>query len=143
MMDENKLISLKEAAKISGYSSDYIGQLIRSGKIPGKQVYTNISWMTTAHAIIEYKNNSERNKDKKDEHSGVEAYLKSKKRVFLMEFDIFKLFFKTFKSSLPIILVIVVSFALLLIYFFNYLYNVSVDSYNKNKIQKQNEQILF
>jgi hypothetical protein len=27
-----ELISLREAAKISGYSPDYIGQLIRSGK---------------------------------------------------------------------------------------------------------------
>ena len=55
MKNEKNLISLKEAAKISGYSSDYIGQLIRAGKIPGKQVYSNIAWMTTAEAVIEYK----------------------------------------------------------------------------------------
>jgi hypothetical protein len=55
-MKENKekLISLKEAAEISGYAPDYIGQLIRKGKIPGKQVYHNVAWMTTEEAIREY-----------------------------------------------------------------------------------------
>jgi len=42
---ENKLLTLKEAAQISGYAPDYIGQLIRKGKLPGKQVYTNFAWM--------------------------------------------------------------------------------------------------
>lgn len=51
---EPKLISLKEAAEISGYAPDYIGQLIRKGKIPGKQVYCNVQWMTTREAILEY-----------------------------------------------------------------------------------------
>lgn len=51
-----KYISLKEAAKISGYSSDYIGQLIRQGKLPGKQVFSNVAWMTTREAIEQYKN---------------------------------------------------------------------------------------
>lgn len=40
---EEKLISLKEAARISGYAPDYIGQLIRKGKIAGKQVYYNVA----------------------------------------------------------------------------------------------------
>ena len=52
--DPKKLISLKEAAKISGYSSDYVGQLIRSGKLEGKQVFSNIAWMTTEDAIQTY-----------------------------------------------------------------------------------------
>jgi hypothetical protein len=47
-----ELISLREAAKISGYSPDYIGQLIRSGKIPGKQVFSNVAWMTTEEAVL-------------------------------------------------------------------------------------------
>jgi hypothetical protein len=42
-----KYITLKEAAKISGYASDYIGQLIRRGKLPGKQIYCTVAWMTT------------------------------------------------------------------------------------------------
>jgi hypothetical protein len=52
--DPKKLISLKEAAKISGYSSDYVGQLIRSGKIEGKQVFSNVAWMTTEEAVQKY-----------------------------------------------------------------------------------------
>jgi hypothetical protein len=47
-------ISLKEAAEITGYSSDYVGQLIRSGKLPGKQIFTNVSWVTTREALLEY-----------------------------------------------------------------------------------------
>ncbi len=49
-------ISLKEAAKISGYSSDYVGQLIRSGKIEGKQVFSNVAWVTTEDAVQAYLN---------------------------------------------------------------------------------------
>ena len=49
-----KYISLKEAAAMSGYSADYIGQLIRGGKLEGKQVFSNVSWVTTEDAIHEY-----------------------------------------------------------------------------------------
>jgi hypothetical protein len=52
--EEKKLISLKEAAQISGYAPDYVGQLIRSGKIEGKQVYHSVAWMTTEEAVREY-----------------------------------------------------------------------------------------
>ena len=47
-------ISLKEVAKISGYAPDYIGWLIRTGKIEGRKIYTGISWQTTAQAIENY-----------------------------------------------------------------------------------------
>ncbi|MEK7608583.1 MAG: hypothetical protein AAB495_03310 [Patescibacteria group bacterium] len=49
-----KYISLKEAARLSGYSPDYVGQLIRKGKLPGKQIYSNIAWVTTEEAIKKY-----------------------------------------------------------------------------------------
>ena len=52
--EKDEYISLKDAAKISGYSADYVGQLIRSGKLRGKQVYLNVAWMTTEKAILEY-----------------------------------------------------------------------------------------
>lgn len=52
--DHRKYISLKEAAKISGYSADYVGQLIRGGKLEGKQVFSNVAWMTTEEAIQKY-----------------------------------------------------------------------------------------
>lgn len=53
-MTKENFISLKEAAEISGYSADYIGQLIRKGKLPGKQVFSNVAWMTTREALHEY-----------------------------------------------------------------------------------------
>lgn len=47
-------ITLKEASKLSGYSPDYIGQLIRQGKLPGKQIYSAVSWVTTEDAVLRY-----------------------------------------------------------------------------------------
>ncbi len=49
-----KYITLKEAGELSGYAPDYIGQLIRQGKLPGKQVYSSVAWLTTAEALREY-----------------------------------------------------------------------------------------
>ena len=51
---EKGYITLKEAAEIAGYSSDYVGQLIRSGKIKGEQVYANVAWVTTEEEITAY-----------------------------------------------------------------------------------------
>jgi uncharacterized integral membrane protein len=53
-MAEKKRISLKEAAELSGYSPDYLGQLIRSGKLEGEQVFLNVAWMTTEEAVLKY-----------------------------------------------------------------------------------------
>lgn len=53
-MAKEKFISLKEAAELSGYSADYVGQLIRQGKLPGKQVFSNVAWMTTREALEDY-----------------------------------------------------------------------------------------
>jgi hypothetical protein len=47
-------ITLKEAARLSGYAPDYVGQLIRKGKLYGKQVYYNVAWVTTEAALREY-----------------------------------------------------------------------------------------
>ncbi len=63
-MDGTEYITLKEAGEISGYSPDYIGQLIRRGKITGKQVYANVAWVTTRDALREYL--SEKGKSKKE-----------------------------------------------------------------------------
>jgi len=55
MVKPNKAyISLKEASEISGYSPDYVGQLIRSGKLPGKQVFQQVVWMTTEEELRNY-----------------------------------------------------------------------------------------
>jgi hypothetical protein len=54
MTRKTEYISLREAAAMSGYTPDYVGQLIRSGKLPGKQVFANVAWMTTEEAVREY-----------------------------------------------------------------------------------------
>lgn len=53
-------LTLKEAAEIAGYSSDYIGQLIRAGKIRGTQVYCGTAWMTTETEVKAYMQNKDR-----------------------------------------------------------------------------------
>jgi hypothetical protein len=51
---KEQFITLKEAAELSGYSPDYLGQLIRNGKLEGEQVYMNVAWMTTKDAVEQY-----------------------------------------------------------------------------------------
>jgi hypothetical protein len=109
---QGKFIPLKEAARISGYSSDYIGYLIREGKIMGRPVYTNISWQTTAEEVLNYKNRD----SKKNTESGkkvVTSFRHFQKRAF-REIKIIKLFFATFREVLPIILVLILSFSILI-----------------------------
>ena len=47
-------ISLKEASVRFGYSQDYLGQLIRKGKLEGKLVYSHVAWVTTPEAVEAY-----------------------------------------------------------------------------------------
>lgn len=112
-MSEENLISLKEAAQISGYTPDYIGQLIRAGKIPGKQVYANITWMTTAEAVLNYKNKNKA----ADKNVKTDNWLTRQKRKFQIEYEIIKLFFRTFRNTLPILLLGIVLTFILIIYF--------------------------
>lgn len=73
MGKQDDFITLKEAAQITGYAPDYIGQLIRAGKLDGKQVYSNVAWVTTREALEEY----QKNKDKKaDERAWFERWKK-------------------------------------------------------------------
>lgn len=51
---KDEYISLKEAAKLSGYTADYLGQLIRQGKLEGQQVFSNVAWVTTEDALRAY-----------------------------------------------------------------------------------------
>ncbi|MFT7506899.1 MAG: hypothetical protein ACI92I_000035 [Acidimicrobiales bacterium] len=52
--EEKGYITLKEAAKIANYTPDYVGQLIRGGKIKGEQVYNNVAWVTTEDEVAAY-----------------------------------------------------------------------------------------
>lgn len=47
-----KIISLKEASKLSGYTQDYLGQLIRKGDIKGRKI--GRGWFTTEEEINNY-----------------------------------------------------------------------------------------
>ena len=113
MGEEKNLISLKEAAEISGYSADYIGQLIRAGKIPGKQVYTNITWMTTAEAVLAHKSKGKNNKKESIADKAIK-----RKRLFGMQINILKLIMQNFKAAMPLVIIVFVSLILLISYLF-------------------------
>lgn len=51
---EQGYITLKEAAELANYTPDYVGQLIRVGKIRGEQVYCNLAWVTTEDEVRSY-----------------------------------------------------------------------------------------
>ena len=48
------MVSLKEASKLTGYSPDYIGQLIRNRKIIGKQIYHSVAWVVSERSLSDY-----------------------------------------------------------------------------------------
>ena len=47
-------ITLRKAAEISGYTPDYLGQLIRAGKLEAEQVYSAVAWVTTEESVRAY-----------------------------------------------------------------------------------------
>jgi hypothetical protein len=106
-----KYISLKEAAEISGYAPDYIGQLIRKGKLPGKQVYSNVAWVTTEDALRSYMEGKQASGSASGEtgdaepDSGDYRYLKLERR-----------YQKLAKASLYGIVIVLVLFAAVLFY---------------------------
>lgn len=63
-------ISLKEASERFGYSQDYLGQLIRKGKLDGKLVYSHVAWVTTPEAIQDYIVSNKNKKSKKAQVGG-------------------------------------------------------------------------
>jgi hypothetical protein len=138
MERDKNLINLKEASAISGYSADYVGQLIRQGKIPGKQVACNVQWMTTKEAVLGYKQGD----GQKGKTSKFSKYLETKKQRFGFEMEVYKLFFKTFKTLAPVLLIFIISFFLLII-FFIYNFFPRNDSSPQSSINQANEKIEF
>ncbi len=47
-------LTLKEASELTPYTPDYIGQLIRAGKIEGRQVYSNVAWVASESSLRNY-----------------------------------------------------------------------------------------
>ncbi len=107
-----KYISLKKAAEISNYSADYIGHLIREGKISGRPVYTNITWQTTAEEILNYKNRGSKEKEKVGAKRSFFSKLFNIQEVLIREIKIIKVFLKTFKFVLPLISILILTFSL-------------------------------
>lgn len=125
MKNEQKYISLKEAAEISGYAPDYIGQLIRKGKLPGKQVYCTVAWMTTEEAI---RNHIQKNQDKKENQSFTGELIekiRGVKTALVAEMRLARIF----KMVLYAAIIFSLGFSLLLFYIFS----VTVDK----KIQQR------
>ena len=61
-MEEERLISLTEAAALSGLSADHLRRLAEKGRLQAKKIGRN--WITTREAIAEYLANQEaRSKD--------------------------------------------------------------------------------
>jgi hypothetical protein len=111
-----KWISLKEAAKISGYSPDYIGYLIRTGKISGKQVHFNIAWRTTAEAVLNYKQREQKREQAQSGFGKILGFFQDIKEKILWELKLLKLFTKTFKYVLPIIIILILTFSALIFF---------------------------
>ncbi len=136
---KTKYISLKEAAKISGYSADHIGYLIREGKIPGKQIYYNIAWMTTEEAILQYKQRKEKGEGNS---GGLPEKIQKIKGRLLGELAVLKLFFKVSRYLLPIIIILILSFSSLIFYVFNQITYSSRQAEKQFQETKEGEQSL-
>ncbi len=132
-----KYISLKEASQISGYAPDYIGQLIRSGKLSGKQVYSNVAWVTTEAALRDYLKKQPRAKQAGNSKSSYGASLNEEVEVGtevpVTEELIDRTLPKFLKGFLVGVVVVSVCFAILLFYIFS----VQIDAKLKaNAIKK-------
>ncbi len=53
LIDEKKYVSSKQAAKMTGYAKDYIGQLCREGRVPARLV--GRSWYVLESAIQDHR----------------------------------------------------------------------------------------
>lgn len=69
IIDQKKYISSKQAAEITGYAKDYVGQLCREGRVPARLV--GRSWYVLESAIQDHRFGSSHEsapKTKKEEH---------------------------------------------------------------------------
>ena len=52
-IDNKKYISAKRASRLTGYATDYIGQLARNGKLDSKMI--GRSWFVNEESLLGYK----------------------------------------------------------------------------------------
>ena len=115
MNQDEKSMSLKEASKISGYAPDYIGQLIRNGKLSGKQIYSGVAWVTTERAVLEYM----REKDSERKSSSSWSTVREPLRRLSLQVRYEMQFAKVFKTVLYIAVMLSVGLSLVLFYIFS------------------------
>lgn len=114
--NKKRYITLKEAANLSGYSSDYVGQLIRSGKIAGKRIYANPVWMTTEEDLFNYLEKNRSNTSSKNFSGGVFLNVfRSWGTKFRSELEIVKLY----KGVLYCAITVSLMFSLFVFYIFS------------------------
>ena len=63
LIEEKKYVSSKQAAKITGYAKDYIGQLCREGRVPARLV--GRSWYVLETAIQDHRFGNEESEGEK------------------------------------------------------------------------------
>jgi hypothetical protein len=68
-------MTLKEASISTPYTPDYIGQLVRAGKLEGRQVYSNVIWVVREASLRDYV--TSRGKDMAFRDGGQSAVLDS------------------------------------------------------------------
>lgn len=112
---KEEYISLRDAAKMSGYSPDYVGQLIRSGKLPGKQVFSHVAWMTTEDALQEYMQKKRGGKTPSSWQDTAADAIRSIPHRVRRQFEMPKLFTKALYG----VVILSVCFLLLLFYIFS------------------------
>jgi len=123
-----KYLNLREAAKMSGYSADYVGQLVRSGKLPGRQVFSSVAWMVSEKDLREYMNRGKNegadgNRDLKDRLRSVRTKIGNELQVAYL-----------YKTVLYAAIALSVAFSLALFYVFS----VSIDkAFEKNIVEKR------
>ena len=122
-MPNNKLITLKDASGISGYSPDYIGQLIRSGKLKGEKVYCQVTWMTTAEDVLSYKNKLSKESQKESISSKFLNSISSYKNRIESEIRFLKIFLQNIKTVLPILLIFLSCFIFLCFFVLDNIFN--------------------
>jgi hypothetical protein len=123
---KDNFITLKEAADMSGYSSDYLGQLIRGGKLEGEQVYMSVAWMTTKEAVEEYVARSKTKKGKTDDMAETPIEIKKSTDFFVEHRPVF------FKTALYAVIVMNIAFLILLFH---------VGSFSVEKRFEQHDQL--
>lgn len=121
-MASEKYISLKEAASLSGYSADYIGQLIRKGKLEGKQVFSHVAWTTTEKSLQTYMEQVKKTAKEDREHHSFGyflAYMTSR---------------RVLSHIMEVALYGVIVFSVMLSLFFFYITSVSIDKSIDEKV---------